>query len=233
MKQSLAWLALIGAALYAVSTWPFADAVSVSKDQNWISSGGSPASGPSLAPTPQVSDVAAKQESTEKPEAQGTFSVVVQIERLVVRTAANIRSGPSSKSALMGKAHEGAELEVAEREAGWVRFVDPATSHTGWIHEGLLSPLGSESVSSTIERPITASAGDAAEPPNAKLPRNGIRPAASHHDPKQRVGGRTSISGYAQLPTGEEFRPNKRRFGPFARSRMLREGLLSGDLTLP
>ena len=63
----------------------------------------------------------------------------------------------------MGQAQQGAELEVAERDAGWVRFVDPATSHTGWIHEGLLTPLRSESVSSTIERPITASAGEAAK----------------------------------------------------------------------
>ena len=162
MKRSLAWLALIGALLYAVTTWPFADAISVlgSKDQNSTATTnseartGSPASGPSLATTPPVSDVAAKRESTEKPEAQGTASGAVQAERLVVRTAANIRSGPSSKSALMGQAQQGAELEVAERDAGWVRFVDPATSHTGWIHEGLLTPLRSESVSSTIERPI-------------------------------------------------------------------------------
>ena len=142
-----------------------------------------------------------------------------------------IHSGPSSKSALMGQAQQGAELDVAERDAGWVRFVDPATSRTGWIHEGLLTPLRSESVSSTIERPITAAAGEAAKP-NAKVPRNGVRPrAASHSAPKQRVGGRRSLSGYAQLPTGEEFRSNKRRFGPFARRRMLREGMLSGDLT--
>ena len=29
------------------------------------------------------------------------------------------------------------------------------------------------------------------------------------------VGGRRSLSEYAQRPTGEEFRPHKRRFGPF------------------
>ena len=159
--------------------------------------------------------------STEKPEAQGAGSGAMRAERLVVRTPANIRSGPSSKSALMGQAQQGAELEVAERDAGWVRFVDPATSHTGWIHEGLLTR--SESLSSTIERPITAAAGEAAKP-NAKVSRNGVRPAASHRAPKQRVGGRRSLSGYAQLPTGEEFRPNKGQFGPFARRRMLKSG---------
>ena len=172
-------------------------------------------------PTPPVSDVAAKQKSTEKPEALGTASGAMRAERLVVRTAANIHSGPSSKSALMGQAQQGAELDVAERDAGWVRFVDPATSRTGWIHEGLLTPLRSEPVPFTIKRPITAAAGKAAKP-NAKVPRNGVRPAASRvRTPKQRVGGRRSPSGYAQLPTGEEFRSNKRRFGSFARRRML------------
>ena len=174
-------------------------------------------------PTPPVSDVAAKQKSTEKPEALGTASGAMRAERLVVRTVANIHSGPSSKSALMGQAQQGAELDVAERDAGWVRFVDAATSRTGWIHEGLLTPLRSEPVPFTIKRPITAAAGKAAKP-NAKVPRNGVRPAASHRAPKQRVGGRRSPSGYVQLPTGEEFRSNKRRFGSFARRRMLESG---------
>lgn len=165
MKQSLAWLWLIGAVLYAVSAWLFADAVSVvgRKGQNSISSSTtipppfpapvsrsqeaeevaearteSPTSEPSLAPGLPVPDIAVEDddESTEKLEAPGA----VQAERFVVRSAANIRSKPSSKSTLIGTAPIGAELEVAEREAGWVRFVDPATSYTGRIHEGLFSP---------------------------------------------------------------------------------------------
>ena len=160
MKRSLAWLWLIGAVLYAVSTWLSADAVSVvdRNGQNSISSSTtspsalpvspvsearteSPAPNAPLAPGLPVTDVAVEdvEHSTEKPEAPGATSGGVQAERLVVRSAANIRKGPSSKSTLIGTAPVGAELEVAEREAGWVRFVDPATSNTGWIYEGLLT----------------------------------------------------------------------------------------------
>ena len=165
MKRTLSWLTLIGAALYAISTWPFADAVSVGI-KNSISSETpsrgspreSPPSQPSSAleqpvPDAAIDDAAIEggEGSTEKPNALGETSGAVQAERLVVRSAANIRSRPSSKSTLIGTAQAGAELEVADREAGWVRFVDPATSYTGWIHEGLLTPLRSESA---IERPI-------------------------------------------------------------------------------
>ena len=217
MKRTLSWLTLIGAALYAISTWPFADAVSVGI-KNSISSETpsrgspreSPPSQPSSALEQPVPDAAIEdaadaaieggEGSTEKPKALGETSGAVQAERLVVRSAANIRSRPSSKSTLIGTAQAGAELEVADREAGWVRFVDPATSYTGWIHEGLLTPLRSESA---IEPPMAASAGEAVSP-TANVPRRAVRPAASPRAPKQRVGGRRALSGYAQLPTGEE-----------------------------
>ena len=39
--------------------------------------------------------------------------------------------------------------------------------------------------------------------------RTSVHARLPHRAPKQRVGGRPSLSG----PTGEEFRPNKRRFG--------------------
>jgi hypothetical protein len=253
MKRSIAWLWLIGAALYAISTWLFADVVSVvgRNDQNSISSSTTSPSPLPVAPVSEkVEDVAEDrtespapeaplalglpeddEHSTEKPEAPGATSNAVQAERLVVRSAANIRNGPSSKSTLIGTAPVGAELEVAEREGGWVRFVDPATSHTGWIYEGLLTPLRSESGPPTIERPITASAGEAVKPKARVHTRNMARPVASRRAPKQQVGSRPFLSGYAQLPSDEDFRPNKRRLGFLARRRMLREGLLSEDFT--
>ena len=106
MKRSLAWLALIGAALYAISTWLFADTVVGTKDQNSISatpspgaSTESPASHSSLVPGLPVPDAAIEdaaieggEGSTEKPKALGETSGAVHAERLVVRSAANIRS---------------------------------------------------------------------------------------------------------------------------------------------
>ncbi len=98
---------------------------------------------PALSPEPPVADAAIDEKSTAGLDP--ATSSVGQAERLVVRLAANIRSEPSSKGTLIGTANVGAELEVAERQARWIRFVDPATSHTGWIYEGLLTPLRSES----------------------------------------------------------------------------------------
>jgi hypothetical protein len=135
MERSLAWLALIGAALYGVSTGPFVDAVSHRNGEEISSSTAgptSPASGfkkaeyiaaqidlhtpqPALIPEPPVADAAPNPAT----------SSVGQAERLVVRSAANIRSGPSSKSTLIGTANVGAELEVAERQARWVDLLIP------------------------------------------------------------------------------------------------------------
>ena len=46
---------------------------------------------------------------------------------------------------------------------------------------------------------------------------------------KQRAGNRPYALGYAPNPSAEEFGANKRRFGFFARRRMVREGLLGTD----
>ena len=127
-------------------------------------------------------------------------------------------TGRHQKSTLIGTAPAGAELEVAEREGGWVRFVDPATSHTGWIYEGLLA-------SPVLKQPNAASVNTAARP-KAKV-RNATRTVSG--GVKQRAGDRPYSLGYARNPSAEEFGANKRRFGVFARRRMVREGLLGTD----
>jgi len=229
MERSLAWLALIGAALYGVSTWPFADAVSHRNGEEISSSTAgptSPASGfkkaeyiaaaqidlhtpqPALIPEPPVADAAPNPAT----------SSVGQAERLVVRSAANIRSGPSSKSTLLGTANIGAELEVAERQARWVRFVDPATSNTGWIYEGLLTR--SDAVS--VPEEITASANESAKPEAKRKTRNEPGQTASRRAHKQ-PSVRASRSEYTELIVDQDFRPHKRRFGFFARRQMPRD----------
>ena len=151
MKQSLAWLWLIGAVLYAVSVWLPADTVYVAREKRPTPASSSPSiatSIPLTAPAQVEQTIDARTNSipgtasqqVRKAEAASEVSTAAPAERLVVRSSARIRSGPSSKSSPIGTAPRGAELEVAEREAGWVRFVDPATSHTGWIYEGLLAP---------------------------------------------------------------------------------------------
>ena len=249
MKQSLAWLWLIGAVLYAVSVWLSADAVNIAGEKGQTPASSSPAIANPIPPTasvkpehiveartqpiaPQSSldlglaspNAVTEQGLSEKAEAPNGTTAVVPIERFVVRSAANIRNGPSSKSTLIGTAPAGAELEVAEREGGWVRFVDPATSHTGWIYEGLLAPVGAQSVSPVLKQPNAASVNTAARP-RAKV-RNATRTVSD--GVKQRAN-RPYALGYAPNPSAEEFGANKRRFGFFGRRRMVREGLAGTD----
>ena len=250
MKQSLAWLWLIGAVLYAVSVWLSADTVNIAGHKGQKSASSSPAIATQI-PSPLVLEspkseqiaeartepialqssldldlsspsTAPQQGPSEKAKAASEASTAAPAERLLVRSAANIRSGPSSKSTLIGTAPIGAELDVAEREAGWVRFVDPTTSHTGWIYEGLLAPVGAQSVSPVLKQPNAASVNTTTRP-KAKV-RNATRTVSS--GVKQRAGDRPFALGYAPNPSAGEFGPNKRRFGFFARRRMIREGSL-------
>jgi hypothetical protein len=250
MKQSLAWLWLIGAVVYSVSVWLSADAVDIAghKRQTPASSSSgttTPILGPPItepqkseqlleARTEQIapqssldsalSSHGTASQTAQQAEAGSSASAAATAERLVVRSAANIRREPSSKSALLGKAPPGAELEVAERAAGWVRFVDPATSHTGWIYEGLLAPVGAQSVSPALKQPNAASRNSAAR--HTTKVRNATRTASGA---KPRAGYRPFALGYAPKPSAEEFGGKKRRFGFFARRRMAREGLLGTD----
>jgi hypothetical protein len=251
MKQSLAWLWLIGAVAYAVTAWLSADAVNIAGHKRQTPASSSPAIAPPILSSPNTKSPKSEQmleagteliapqptldpalsshgtpsEAAQKAEAASDASTAMA-DRLVVRSAANIRREPSSKSALLGKAPPGAELEVAEREAGWVRFVDPATSHTGWIYEGLLAPVGAQPVSPALKPPNAASENSAARH-KAKV-RNAPR-TASDAKPRATAGYRPFALGYAPNHSAEEFGGKKRRFGRFARRRMIREGLLGTD----
>lgn len=263
MKQSLAWLWLIGAVLYAVSVWLSADTVNIAGHKGQKSASSSPAIATQI-PSPLVTESPKSEQNIEartepialqssldldskKAEAASEASTAAPAERFVVRSAANIRNGPSSKSTLIGTAPAGAELEVAEREGGWVRFVDPVTSNTGWIYEGLLTGIGAQSVTPAVEQSNAASVSTAAGPkakvqarnatgpvntaarPKAKVQaRNATRPASGGVS-KQGAGGRPFALGHAKTPSAEELGPYKRRFGFFARRRMVREGLLGPD----
>ena len=275
MKQSLAWLWLIGAVLYAISAWLSADPVNIAGHKGQTPASSLPAiATPILGPPvteslkseqiveartepfapqslldPALSSpsTAPQQGPSEKAEAASEASTAAPAERFVVRSAANIRNGPSSKSTLIGTAPAGAELEVAEREGGWVRFVDPVTSNTGWIYEGLLTGIGAQSVPPAGEQSNAASVSAAAGPKAKVQARNATGPVNTAARPKANVqarnatrsasggvskhgaGGRPFALGYAKTPSAEELGPYKRRFGFFARRRMVREGLLGPD----
>jgi hypothetical protein len=230
--------------LYAVSVWLSADGVNIAGQKSAASSPAiaTPILGPPITESPKTEQLVEARAGPIEPQSlldpalssSGTASELAQkaesstaapAERFVVRSAANIRNAPSSKSTLIGTAPAGAELEVAERDGGWVRFVDPATSHTGWIYEGLLAPVGTQSVSAVLKQPNAAAVNTAARP-KAKV-RNATRTVSG--GVKQRAGDRPYALGYARNPSAEEFGANTRRLGFFGRRRMVREGLASPD----
>jgi hypothetical protein len=54
-----------------------------------------------------------------------------EIELLEVKSAANIHSGLSASTEIIGIAYAGAEVQVASRDFGWVQIIDPWSSRTG------------------------------------------------------------------------------------------------------
>jgi|SRR5262245_10028391 len=254
MKQSLAWFWLIGAVLYAVSKWLSADVVNVVGEQNPVASLpaiATPIAVPSITESQKSepivesrSSAASKQAPPVKLQAPSGNSTTATVERLVVRSAANIRNEPSSKSALIGTAPTGAELEVAERAGRWVRFVDPATSNTGWIYEGQLAtpavePSNTASISpeakpkAKVQARNATGRADTTAKPKAKTQADNATRLGSAGASQQKARGRPFALGYAKTPSAEVFGQNKRRLGFFARRRMHREGWVSNESELP
>jgi uncharacterized protein YgiM (DUF1202 family) len=58
-----------------------------------------------------------------------------------VRSAVNIRSGPSRSATRLGTYQSGAKLQAMGSESGWVQVLDPDTSETGWIYENYLAEV--------------------------------------------------------------------------------------------
>lgn len=49
--------------------------------------------------------------------------------------AAPVHSGPDVSSVVLGYVAAGTEMQLLERELGWVKVLDPATARQGWIYE--------------------------------------------------------------------------------------------------
>jgi Bacterial SH3 domain len=236
-KRSLAWLWLFGVVLYAASTWLGADMApdnaAPAPGLTSISPKATIDPGSIQKTAPQTDAAVTKPSSTPQQSfpdhaleanLEGAVETAsMPVERLVVRSTANIRDGPSSKHAVVGKATVGAELAVAERQGGWVRFVDTATSNTGWIYQGLLAPL--ETIPAAEEPEATTISK---RPDAAKTKRHGRDDPGGLASPAaiKQPSTHASRAEYRELPPDETFRPRNRRFGLFARRKMLREGLL-------
>ena len=57
-----------------------------------------------------------------------------------ISAAAALHSGPSVDSPILSHYPAGIKLRTTQRQNGWVKIVDPATSQQGWIYENYVSP---------------------------------------------------------------------------------------------
>jgi len=137
MKRALPALWLLGAIVYTING---ADAQSVEKASIQVS----PEVHSVVVDAPQVislsyasPDAWRSLPSVLKPDEPPLPGPAVQPSRefefLEVKSMANIYSGPSAASEIIGIAYAGAEVQIASRDSGWVQIIDPWSWRTGWI----------------------------------------------------------------------------------------------------
>jgi hypothetical protein len=153
-----------------------------------------------------------------------------------VTRVATIRSGPSATAKVIGTASLGAELQVKERANGWIRFVDPSSGNSGWIQSDVVAGISHQA------KQVAPSDSEQAPGLNPQKPKlvqkagkqkpKGPSKAARSHPSKQ--PSPDPRGAYADLPDDGDFiDAGPGWMGPFARRRMLREGLMSPDFIPP
>jgi hypothetical protein len=147
-----------------------------------------------LRPQPELPELAPSPESGQEPG-----------EQLRVTSETSIHSGPSASAQVIGTAHAGAMLRVKSRESGWVQFADPTANKTGWISLAYL-----RHAEAGMDAPFTVPTRPKQPPKVAKL-----------KSPKPMRKIRRSFPTYAEIPTGQQFAPPRRRgFGLFWKRRL-------------
>ena len=83
--------------------------------------------------------------------AQAT-SATEETEHIKITSPASIREGPSTSTAIIGVAKQGAEAQVVSRQSEWVQIIDAASKKTGWVEFeffGVEQPAGITSIIKT------------------------------------------------------------------------------------
>jgi hypothetical protein len=172
---------------------------------------------------------ASKQQAREVPEQHAA-------EDVVVASAVNMRTGPSTSAQTIGVAQAGTKLRIAAQDSGWVQVINPVTQETGWIYSGFLAPspaiqappTGAAKLKPVAEgapsktKPAGQDREDKSPPPDEKRAEDVASPEAPE-PPAEPEFQRE----YADLPPGEsvaedEYLPPRRRgpLGFFARGRL-------------
>ena len=76
-------------------------------------------------------------------------SAIEQTEHIKITSPASIREGPSTSTAIIGVARQGAEAQVVSRQSEWIQIIDAASKKTGWVELSFLEfeqPTGITSI---------------------------------------------------------------------------------------
>ena len=115
--------------------------------------------------------------------AQAT-SASEQTEHIKITSPASIREGPSTSTAIIGVAKQGAEAQVVSRQSEWVQIIDAVSKKTGWVESSFLetnSQPGSQALSKQeIEAPLDARDEADSSAPETSKPAVGPRKSKKH-----------------------------------------------------
>ena len=115
--------------------------------------------------------------------AQAT-SATEQTEHIKITSPASIREGPSTSTAIIGVAKQGAEAQVVSRQSEWVQIIDAASKKTGWVESSFLelnSQPGSQALSKQkIEAALDAQDETYSSAPETSKPSVGPRKSKKH-----------------------------------------------------
>lgn len=90
-------------------------------------------------PAAQQQQAAIEPAAPDAPPSAMLLPSTAAAEVLYVRRAVNVRSAPSRASATVGVLSAGQQVEVADRQDGWIRVV-ASTDATGWVYGTFLAP---------------------------------------------------------------------------------------------
>ena len=96
-------------------------------------------------------------------------SATEQAEHIKITSPTSIREGPSTSTAIVGVAKQGAEAQVVSRQSDWVQIIDAASKKTGWVESSFLE-TNSQPRSQALSKQEIEAALDARDEADSSAP---------------------------------------------------------------
>jgi hypothetical protein len=127
---------------------------------------------------PNADDQPAAADKASLPGIDGTEQEPVEWAKVIF--AARVHTEASVSSPTVAYYRPGTELQVVERENGWLRLLDPVTQERGWVFEKYLSSIDGPSPTQAAMESTTENGISEPLPAKPALPRSKhrARPAA-------------------------------------------------------